>query len=90
MGVILNNGENRKVMENLVKWCQDNNLSLNFSKMKELVIDFRKQSGVHSLVSINGAEVEVLESFKFPGTNITMNLKLQPSKHTKAPSSSKA
>jgi hypothetical protein len=26
-------------------WCQDNNLSLNVSKTKELIVDFRKQHG---------------------------------------------
>eukprot|EP00061_Rhincodon_typus_P002594 g17972.t1 len=42
--------------------------------MNELVIDFRKQSGGHAPVCINGAEVEVVESFKFLGVNVTNNL----------------
>ena len=48
--------------ENLVKWCDDNNLSLNVSKTKEIVIDFRKHSGGHA------------ESFKFLGVHITNKL----------------
>eukprot|EP00061_Rhincodon_typus_P010239 g34377.t1 len=42
--------------------------------MTELVINFRKQSGRYALVCINGAEVEVDESIKFLGINITNNL----------------
>lgn len=56
VGWISNNGETEysKEIENLVMWCQDN-LSLNVSNTTELVIDF----------SIQGTEVEMVESFKF-------------------------
>ena len=30
-------------MRALAEWCQENNLSLNVNKMKELIVDFRKQ-----------------------------------------------
>lgn len=30
-------------MENLVSWCQEDNLALNVSKTKQLVVDLRKQ-----------------------------------------------
>eukprot|EP00061_Rhincodon_typus_P017956 g46908.t1 len=53
-------------------WCKDNNLSINYSKMKELVIDFRKQSAWYVSVCINGAEVEMVESVKFLGVMITL------------------
>lgn len=39
--------------------------------MKELVINSRKQDGVHASMCINGAEVEIVESFTFLGINIT-------------------
>eukprot|EP00061_Rhincodon_typus_P002682 g18206.t1 len=42
--------------------------------MKELVVDFRKQCGGHAPVCINGAEVEVVESFEFLRVNVTNNL----------------
>lgn len=45
----------RKKVKSLATWCQGNNLSLNVSKTKELVIDFTKWGGV----SINSAEVEI-------------------------------
>eukprot|EP00061_Rhincodon_typus_P010961 g35628.t1 len=43
-------------------------------KMRELVIHFRKLTGGHAPVCINGAEVEMVDSFKFLGVNITNNL----------------
>lgn len=58
----------------LVTWCQSNNLFLNINKTKKLVIDFKKEVGVHTSVCINAAEVEMAESFRFLGMNITNNL----------------
>eukprot|EP00061_Rhincodon_typus_P009515 g33082.t1 len=48
VGKILNDDKYRKKTGSLVAWCTDNNLSLNVSKMKGLVIDVRKQSGSQS------------------------------------------
>eukprot|EP00061_Rhincodon_typus_P010097 g34122.t1 len=61
------------------RWClvvlrKDNNLSLNISKTKELIIDFRKQGRAHASIYINGAEVEMVESIKFLAVTITSNL----------------
>eukprot|EP00061_Rhincodon_typus_P005617 g25351.t1 len=44
------------------------------SKMKEPLIDFRRQCGGHAPVCIIGAEVEVVKSFKSLGIIITNNL----------------
>ena len=60
-------------------WCQDNNLSFNLIKTKEMIVDYRKKRTEHS--SIDGAVVEQVESFKFLGVHITN--KLTWSKHTK-------
>eukprot|EP00061_Rhincodon_typus_P011123 g35913.t1 len=49
-------------------------LSVNVSKMKEPVIDFRKWSGGHSPICINIAEVEMVDKVKFLGVMITNNL----------------
>ena len=38
-----NKTEYRNEVENLVNWYDDNNLSLNVNKTKEIVVDFRKQ-----------------------------------------------
>lgn len=65
----------REEVENLVQWCQDNNLSLNVAKTKELVVDFRKRKRVElTPLMIQGNAVERVSSFKFLGINITNNL----------------
>ena len=62
-------------------WCQDNNLSLNMIKIKEMIVDYRKRRAEHAPTLINGAVVEQVESFKSLGVHITN--KLTWSKHTK-------
>jgi hypothetical protein len=79
----------REEVSDLVVWCQEKNLSLNVSKTKELIVDYRKWRGEHTLSHIDGAVVERFESFKFLGVHITK--KLTWSTHTntvvkKAPS----
>eukprot|EP00061_Rhincodon_typus_P014425 g41432.t1 len=66
--------EHRKEIECIAAWCKDNNLSINVSKMKELIIDFRKRNGGHAPVCITGAEVEIVENVKFLGVTSTNNL----------------
>ena len=45
VGLITNNDETayREEVRDLVVWCQDNNLSLNVSKTKVLIVDYRKR-----------------------------------------------
>jgi hypothetical protein len=62
-------------------WCQDNNLSLNVSKTKELIVDYRKRLAEQGPIDIDRAVVARVESFKFLGIHITN--KLSWSKHTK-------
>jgi hypothetical protein len=62
-------------------WCQDNNLSLNVIRTKEMIVDYRKKRTEHPPILIEGAAVEQVESFKFIGVHITN--KLTWSKHTK-------
>ena len=62
-------------------WFQDNNLSLNVIKTKEIV-DYRKKRIEHAPINIYWAVVvEQVESFKFLGVHITNQLTW--SKHTK-------
>ena len=61
--------------------CQDNNLSLNVIKTKEMIVDYRKKRTEHAPILIDRAIVEHIESFKFLGVHITN--KLTWSKHTK-------
>ena len=55
-------------------WCQDNNLSLNVSKTKELIVDYRKRRAEQAPINIDGTKVERVERFKFRGVHITNNL----------------
>eukprot|EP00061_Rhincodon_typus_P001029 g13515.t1 len=61
-------------IEGLVMWCNENNLSLNVGKTKELIIDFRKKGGGLTPIYINGTEAERVDSVKFLGMTITDNL----------------
>ncbi len=58
----------------LTKWCQENHLSLNIDKTKELVVDFRRQSREHTPITIDKTPVERVNGFKFLGVHITEDL----------------
>jgi hypothetical protein len=62
-------------------WCQDNNLSLNVIKTKEIIVDNKKCRTEQAPILIDGAAVEQVENFKFLGVHITN--KLSWSKHPK-------
>ena len=58
-----------------MRWCAENNLTLNTSKTKELVVDFRRsRRGHHAPIFIDGVEVERVPSFKFLGVHISEDL----------------
>ena len=56
-------------------WCHDNKISLNVSKTKELIVDYRKRRAKQSPININRA---VVECFKFLDLHIN---ELSWSKH---------
>ncbi|KAI4889294.1 hypothetical protein NFI96_000254 [Prochilodus magdalenae] len=76
VGLISNNNEEayREEVSFLTHWCWENNLSLIINKTKELKVDFRKQERVHTPITIDGAAVERVSSFKFLGVHITEEL----------------
>ncbi|MGL5102452.1 MAG: alkylated DNA repair protein domain-containing protein, partial [Plesiomonas sp.] len=77
IGLISNNDETayREEVRHLATWCSNNNLLLNTSKTKEIIVDFRKaKGGTHDPIHINGMAVERVSSFKFLGTHISENL----------------
>ena len=77
IGLISDNDETayREEVQHLATWCADNNLLLNTSKTKELIVDFRKKKGsTHDPIHINGMVVERVSSFKFLGTTISEDL----------------
>ncbi len=69
IGLITDNDETayREEVSILTKWCQENHLSLNIDKTKELVVDYRRQSREHTPITIDKTPVERVNSFKFLG-----------------------
>ncbi len=77
LGLISNNDETAYLdeVERLTSWCQDNCLSLNVSKTKEKIVDFRKrQQRPYTPLMISGTPVERVSSFKYLGVNISEDL----------------
>ncbi len=77
LGLISNNDETAYLgeVERLTSWCQDNCLSLNVSKTKELIVDFRKRpQQPYTPLMISGTPVERVGSFKYLGVNISEDL----------------
>ena len=76
VGLITNGDETayRDEVSALTHWCQENHLSLNVGKTKELIVDFRRCRGAHSPIIINGAAVERVSSFRFLGVQIEEDL----------------
>ncbi len=76
IGLITDNDETayREEVSTLTKWCQENHLSLNIDKTKELVVDYRRQSREHTPITIDKTPVERVTSFKFLGFHITEDL----------------
>ena len=83
IGLIPDNDETTysEEVRDMAVWYQDNNLSLNMIKTKEMIVDYRKRRTEHAPILIDGAAVEQVENFKFLGVHITN--KLTWSKHTK-------
>ncbi|KAI5630012.1 gastrula zinc finger protein XlCGF28.1-like [Silurus asotus] len=77
VGLISNNDETAYLQEvkNLKRWCQKNNLLLNISKTKELIVDFStKQERSYQRLNICGTSVERVDSFRYLGVHITQDL----------------
>jgi hypothetical protein len=83
VGLITDNDEPayREEVRYMAVWCQDNNLYLNASKSKELIVDYRKRRAKHAPIHIDEAVVEQVERFKFLSVHITKVLSW--STHTK-------
>ncbi|KAF7665898.1 hypothetical protein LDENG_00128220 [Lucifuga dentata] len=64
----------REEVEQLVDWCNLNNLVLNVDKTKEIIVDFRRIQRSHTPLLINNSAVEAVSSIKFLGVQITDNL----------------
>ena len=60
VGLITDNNETayREEVRELAVWCQDNNLSLNVSETKEVIVDYRKRRAEQATILIDRAGVE--------------------------------
>jgi hypothetical protein len=60
VGLITDNNETayREEVRDLAMWCKDNNLSLNVTKTKEMIGDYKKRRTEHAPILINRAVVE--------------------------------
>ncbi|KAK1786658.1 hypothetical protein P4O66_002978 [Electrophorus voltai] len=68
-------------IKHLENWCQENNLLLNVSKTKELIVDCsKKQERHYQPVRISGTTVERVDSFRYLGVHISQDLSW--SRHT--------
>ncbi|KAK1802877.1 hypothetical protein P4O66_021404 [Electrophorus voltai] len=77
MGLILDNDERAYLEEikHLENWCQKNNLLLNVSKTKELIVDCsKKQERHYQPVRISGTTGERVDSFRYLGVHISQDL----------------
>lgn len=52
------------MVKDFVEWCGANQLQLNTSKTKEMVVDFWRNKPIHLPLSISGADVEVVRTYK--------------------------
>ncbi|KAI4899540.1 hypothetical protein NFI96_016156 [Prochilodus magdalenae] len=66
--------EYRKLVSDFVSWCKLNQLQLNISKTKEMVVDFRKNRSPQAPVTIDGEEVEVVGTYKYLGVHLDNKL----------------
>lgn len=76
-GCVTNGDESvyRGEVGRLVDWCDANNLELNVSKTKEVIVDFRKVKTPMLPLVIKDQAVEVVQTFKFLGSVISNDLK---------------
>ena len=55
-------------------WGEDSHLQLNAIKMKEMVVDFRRNKTLVAPVVVNGETIDMVDSFKFLGTTMSSSL----------------
>jgi hypothetical protein len=64
-----------KAANELADWCNINDLSLNVFKTKELIVCNLRDNPTHSKLTINGSDIEQVESFKYLGTILDKKLR---------------
>ncbi|KAL2098435.1 hypothetical protein ACEWY4_007642 [Coilia grayii] len=67
-------GEYRCLVEDSVGWCRTNQLQLNTTKTKEMVVDFRRTAPPLVPVTIDGENVETVCTYKYLGIHLDNKL----------------
>ncbi|XP_070710531.1 piggyBac transposable element-derived protein 4-like [Pempheris klunzingeri] len=62
------------VITDFVDWCGRNNLLVNASKTKEMVVDFHKKPSITAPVSIQGLGIERVRTYKYLGVHLNNKL----------------
>lgn len=66
--------EYRGLVNNFVGWCRNNQLHLNTTKTKEMVVDFRRSTPPLVPVTIEGEMVETVPTYKYLGVHLDNKL----------------
>ena len=77
VGLISNNDEShyKEAVSVFAEVCRADELDLNVSKTKELIVDFRKaEIPPHEPLTINGSEVEIVSQYPYLGSTFMENL----------------
>jgi len=64
----------RDTIDKFVAMCDEDDLHLNTSKTKEMIIDFRRNKPEYDPVVIKGSTVEVVTQYDYLGTRVMNNL----------------
>lgn len=67
-------GEYRSLVEDFVGWCRTNQLQLNTTKTKEMVVDFRMLATPVLPVTVDGVNVETVSTYKYLGLHLDNKL----------------
>lgn len=75
--VDLVDSEYQHEVEQLMLWCNENNLKLNTLKAIEMTVDFRRHLVALLLLTVSNSPVSMVDTFKFQRTSILQGLKWQ-------------
>ena len=63
----------QNIADHVMQWSEENKLQLHADKCKELRISFSREPVVLGQVTVNGKEIELVDSAKFFGVTISSN-----------------